>query len=59
MDRLEPIIKIDPMTAFVKGFGCRPVVIYRVVAPVMGPASESLRGRNPRPLAGGLPTMGI
>ena len=28
-----------------KGFGCRPVVTY---PPVVGPASESLRGRNPR-----------
>jgi hypothetical protein len=29
----------------VKGFGCRPVVTY---PRVLGPASESLQGRNPR-----------
>ena len=34
-----------PARAIVKGFGCRPVVTY---PPAMGPASESLRGRNPR-----------
>jgi hypothetical protein len=31
--------------AIVKGFGCRPVVTY---PPVVGPASESFRGKNPR-----------
>jgi hypothetical protein len=33
------------MAAIVKGFGCRPVVACRCLG---GPASESLRGRNPR-----------
>ena len=37
------------MTASVKGFGCRPVVTYRAV---VGPASESLRGRNLRAAGG-------
>jgi hypothetical protein len=37
------------MPASVKGFGCRPVVTY---PPVLGPASESLRGRNARGLGG-------
>src|SRR5260370_22881171 len=37
------------MAVFVKGFGCRPVVTY---PPVVGPASESLRGRNPRAAGG-------
>ena len=46
----------DRTAAFVKGFGCRPVVTY---PPVMGPASESLRGRNPRGLAGGLRLWGF
>jgi hypothetical protein len=44
------------IAAVVQGFGCRPVERSRA-AP--GPASESLQGRNPRGLAGGLPSMGI
>ena len=44
------------MTAFVKGFGCRPYVID---GPVQRPASESLRRTNPREAASGLPSMGI
>src|SRR6266550_7414970 len=43
-------------SAYVKVFGCRPVVIY---PPVVGPASESLRGRNPRGPAGRCASMGI
>ena len=54
---LERLVdEIERVSAIVKGFGCRPVEIY---PPVVGPASESLRGRNPRGLVGGLPSMGI
>src|ERR1700730_11327706 len=39
-------------TAFVEGFGCRPIAAMRL-AP--WPASESLQLRNPRGMAGGGP----
>jgi hypothetical protein len=42
-------LRAPVMTGSVKGFGCRPVVTYRAV---VGPASESLRGRNLRAAGG-------
>jgi len=44
------------MTALVKGFGCRPGMSGR--PGVKGPASESLRRRNPREAGGQLAVYG-
>jgi hypothetical protein len=53
---MSPFTDASRVTAIVKSFGCRPGMSGR--PGVKGPASESLRRRNPREAAGQLAVYG-